>query len=121
VGDASPGAQAPGAGNPVESNEVRPKAQPEPATRPAWPVERVSRAWSDARSALRKVRGARSFLGHKGRPAPEQAAGRPGRGKIALSLSVFGLFSPPVRPPSNRGMNRRNVAIQVMTTQGEWP
>lgn len=90
-----PAPKAAGAGNPVESNRVRPKAQPEPATRPAWPVERVSRAWSDARSTLRKVRGAPDFQGTRGVQPPEQAAGRPGRGKIALSLSVLGCSSLP--------------------------
>lgn len=51
----------------------------------------------------------------------EQAAGRPGRGKIVLAQLCLRLFASPVHPPSYWGMNGRGVAIQVMTAQGEWP
>ena len=63
AGGRSPGAQAAGAGNRVGLNIVRPRHQPQPAPRSAGPVKQVSRAWSSARSGLRKVWGAPCFWG----------------------------------------------------------
>ena len=63
AGGHSPGAQAAGAGNRVGLNIVRPRHQPQPAPRSAGPVKQVSRAWSSARSGLRKVWGAPCLLG----------------------------------------------------------
>ena len=104
AGGQRPGAQAAGAGNPVESRKARPSAKPKPAARPATGARGFP-----ARGAVRVAdcgrHGAPSPLGHGRRPDARIAgrASRPGKGDVGPQL--HGSCSYP--PFTSRRIGRR--------------
>ena len=111
-GGRSPGAQAAGAGNPVESKPQAngPQAQPKPVQRPAQRFTGFPAPWMPHQRCPRCGRPA--LKGCATRPGARDTAERPARGEVASSAE----FAAPMRLPAHGGIHGRAVAIRVRRT-----